>query len=247
MERLNEYKNNVKILYIEDDLDAAKKVKKILSVHYKNIVLTHNGEEALEIYRNSYLNNQTFDIVVSDINMPKVDGIELLERIREFDDSLPFIYVSANLDLDTLLRLVKLDIVNFIQKPIDIEELLRSINKVILNKYKFMFFKNNHIEEKVEVGDEVFFDLKSKALQINNEVCKLTKNEIQFIEILCKNQNSLVTTENIINHIWDDDYSESSVSNLKNLISRLRIKIPKLNIENVYGLGYKLKVTSGKY
>lgn len=246
MERLNDYKNRVRILCIEDEELAANKIVKILSKTYKEIILAKNGEEALDIYKNSYLENNPIDIVISDINMPKMNGIEFLERVREFDDSLPFIYVSANLNLETLLQLVKLDIINFIQKPVDIEELIKSVDKVILNKYKTLFFKNNHLDKKVNVGEKLSWDMDTKTLFENDEILKLTKNEILLIELLVKNQNSVVTTENIINYIWEESTNNSTIANLKNLISRLRIKIPRLNMENIYGLGYKIKVINGQ-
>ena len=247
MKKFEEYKSDIKILCIEDEHHAALKLLKILSKHYKNIVLAKNGEEALDIYRDCYLENKPIDLIISDVNMPKIDGIELIERIREFDENLPFIYVSARLELDILLKLVKLDIVNFITKPIDVDELLKSINKVILNKYKSVFFTNNHAQEDVELNQNLFWDFKTKSLSLDDEMVKLTKNEILLIDLLISNLNSVVITENIIDTIWENSINESSIANLKNLISRLRIKVPKLDIENIYGLGYKLRNHSGKY
>lgn len=241
MEKFEEYKSNVRILCIEDEPHAALKLIKILSKYYKNIDLANNGEEALEIYRDCYIENKPIDLIISDINMPKIDGIELIERIREFDENLPFIYVSARLDLETLLKLVKLDIVNFITKPIDVDELLKSVNKVILNKYKSLFFRSNHIQDNIEVGKNLQWNYKSKSLLLNEEIIKLTKNEIMLLELLISSINSVVTTENVIDTIWADSCSESNISNLKNLISRLRIKVPQLDIENIYGLGYKIR------
>lgn len=246
MKRLNEYKNKIRILVIEDESLAAQKIVKVLSKYYNNITLANNGEEALEVYKNAFVENKPIDVVISDINMPKIDGIELLERVREFDDTLPFIYVSANLTLKTLLKLVKLDIVNFLEKPVDVDELINSVNKVVLTKYKALFFKDNHIENVLEVGKDLYWDTQNKSLSSGNTVFKLTKNEILLIEILTKNQNSIVTTENIIYYIWEDSSNTSSISNLKNLISRLRIKVPTLDLENVYGLGYKIRTTYGK-
>lgn len=247
MKKFEEYKSDIRILCIEDEHHAALKLVKILSKHYKDIILAKNGEEALDIYRDCYLENKPIDLIISDINMPKIDGIELIERIREFDENLPFIYVSARLELDILLKLVKLDIVNFITKPIDVDELLKSVNKVILNKYKSVFFSNSHVQEDIELNKDLKWNCKNKSLNLDNEMVKLTKNEIVLLDLLVSNLNSVVITENIIDTIWDSSFTESNIANLKNLISRLRIKVPKLDIENVYGLGYKLRNSSGKY
>jgi DNA-binding response OmpR family regulator len=91
------------------------------------------------------------------------------------------------------------------------------------------------------------WDIQDKILYKDNITVKLTKKELQLVDILCKNINRVVNTDDIINSIWDDIKDiESAVANLKNLISRLRVKIPDLNIENMYGFGYKLRIKDGR-
>lgn len=241
MQTFNEYKQNIKILYVEDDKRASKKLLKILGNHFRNIVLANNGEEALDIYKNSF-STSPIDLVITDINMPKMDGISLLEIIRDFDNDLPFIYVSAVLDTKTLLKLIKLEIINFIQKPIDVEELLNSIHKVILSKYKSNFYNQNYKENIINLSNKIYWNNDSKTLIINNIEQKLTKSEILLLNFFANNLNKVFTAEQIIDSIWNEIIDESKNANLKNLISRLRIKIPEIKIENIYGLGYKIKV-----
>ncbi|WP_419765183.1 MAG: response regulator transcription factor [Arcobacter sp.] len=245
MENFEEYKQNIKILCIEDEFEASMLLKRILSKYYKEIILAKNGEEALEIYRNSYSSAKPIDLVISDINMPKMDGIELLEMIRQFDEYLPFIYVTAKLDVQVLLKLVKLEIINYIQKPVDVDELLRSVDKVVLNKYKSHFFNSNHKEELIYITQTLKWDDISKDLIFKDESIKLTKYELKLVDYLLSNFNRVITMENIIDEVWEDSLSNSNSTNLKNLISRLKVKVPELHIENIYGLGYKIRVLNG--
>lgn len=242
MKNYNEYKKEIRILCIEDEIEAGNKLVKILSNYYKEVLLAKNGQDALDMYRNSLVCSKPIDLVISDINMPKMDGIELLENIREFDDYLPFIYVTARLELDVLLKLVKLDIVNYIQKPLDVDELLKTVNKIVLNKYKTQFFNFHYKEEIIEINKDLIWNTEIKALYLDNELIKLTKYELLLVDFLLNNPNKVITVENLVDKIWEDSLSNSNSLNLKNLISRLRIKIPQLNIENIYGLGYKIRI-----
>lgn len=246
MQKYEEFKKSITILCIEDEKDAGDKLVKILSKHFKEVILARNGEEALDIYKNSYT-NKSIDLIISDINMPIMNGIELLEIIREFDENLPFIYVTARLDFDVLLKLVKLDIVNYLQKPLNVDELLTTVNKVVFSKYKSHFFNANHKVHLIHINENLNWDNDSKVLLFKNETVKLTKYEYLLVDFLLNNPNKVFTPDSLIDLIYEDSLNYSNTSNLRNLISRLRIKIPELNIENIYGLGYKIRIQVGKY
>lgn len=241
MENYKDYEKNIRILLVEDDYHTQVKLVKILNRVYDDIIVAKNGDEALTIFRAYHLQNKSFDLVVSDINMPIMDGINLLENIRQIDELLPFIFVTAQLDLDTLLKVVKLDIDNYIMKPIDVNILLQSIDKTIKKSFKRKFFSEGN--KKLYLTDDIYWDCLQKTIFKEETEIKLTKKEILFLDILCGRINQVVNTDEIIYQLWEDSIDmDANISNLKNLISRIRIKIPKLNIENVYGLGYKLRM-----
>ncbi|WP_321311750.1 response regulator transcription factor [Halarcobacter sp.] len=241
MENFKDYEKNIRILLVEDDYHTQIKLVKILNRVYDDIVVAKNGDEALTIFRAYHLQNKSFDLVISDINMPIMDGINLLENVRQIDELLPFIFVTAQLDVDTLLKVVKLDIDNYILKPIDVNTLLQSIDKTIKKSFKRRFFATD--KEKLYLNKELYWDPVEKSIYKKEEQIKLTKKEIMFLDMLCSRINQVVSTDDIIYTLWEDSLEiDSSISNLKNLISRIRIKIPNLNIENVYGLGYKLRM-----
>jgi DNA-binding response OmpR family regulator len=245
MENIVSYKKNARILLVEDEEVTQVKLLKILNRVYDNIVVAKNGDDALTIIRDFYLRGKAFDLVISDINMPVMDGVDLLKNVRHIDELLPFIFLTAQLDVKQLLDVVKLDINDYILKPIDVDPLLQSIEKTLNKSFKKSFL----IGEKSSIMLENNFewDIQDKILYKDNITVKLTKKELQLVDILCKNINRVVNTDDIINSIWDDIKDiESAVANLKNLISRLRVKIPDLNIENMYGFGYKLRMKDGR-
>ncbi len=245
MENIVSYKKNARILLVEDEYDTQIKLLKVLNRIYNNITIAKNGDDALIIIRDSHLKGEVFDLVISDINMPIMDGVDLLKNVRHIDEFLPFIFLTAQLEVKQLLDVVKLDINDYILKPIDVEPLLQSIEKALNKNYKksFLIGKKNFML----LENDFEWDIQNKVLYKNNNTIKLTKKELKLIDILCENINRVVNTDDIINSIWEEIKDlESAIANLKNLISRLRVKIPNLNIENMYGFGYKLRMKDGR-
>lgn len=242
MENINNYKKNISILLVEDDYATQVKLVSILSKMYKNIIVAKNGDDALAIFRNYYLSSKRFDLIISDINMPIMDGIELLENIRQIDLYLPFIFVTAQLNLENLLKVIRLDVDDYVLKPIEIDVLKESIDKTIKKKFQMNFFSSK--KQLIKLNEDLSWDFVEKAIYYKDEAIKLTKNEIVLLDLLCNNIGNILNTEVIIYTLWGDDSLSvnSNIANLKNLISRLRIKIPSLGINNIYGLGYSIKV-----
>ncbi len=240
MENIKDFKKDLKILLVEDEYYTQEKLVKILNKVYSHISVANNGEEALLLYRDSYLNNKPYDLIISDIDMPKMNGIELLENIRQLDELLPFIFITAQLELDLLLKVVKLDIDDYIMKPIEIIPLLESIDRTFRKKFKKNFLTSQ--KECIILNSDLHWNISEKALYKEDKFIKLTKKEIQLLDLLCGDINKTVNVERIIYSLWEDSLNmEACVSSLKNLVSRIRIKIPSLNIENVYGFGYRIR------
>ena len=236
MTTIETYKKNLNILYIEDDILATARLKNILSKFFNNNIIASNGEDAFELLKTS----PKIDLIISDINMPKMDGLEFLEKLRYIDSKIPFIFVTARDEPDKMLRAIQLDIDNYILKPINLQNLLAVIDKIVEKLYKeyLLLEKNSHIE----LEKNLFWNRNNKTLIFDNQIIKLTKKELQFLEILMADENKIHKIEDIISVLWEDEFlGKDYISNLKNIISRLRNKVPALKIENLYGMGYKIK------
>jgi len=125
IELLKQKTKNLNILYVEDDPDSRKQVTQIFELLFNSITLADNGQEGLKLY-----NNGEFDLVITDINMPKMDGITMSEKIKEIDISQKIIIVSAHDNGEYLLSAIRAGVDGFILKPVEIEQLQDSINKV---------------------------------------------------------------------------------------------------------------------
>lgn len=236
----NDYKN-IRILLVEDDIQTLKKLQEILKKVYSDVVISENGSEALKNFNNYHKKQKHFDLIISDLNMPKINGLELLEQIREIDEFIPFIFLTAYSEVDVLLKVIKLDIDDYLKKPIDVEELLLSINKIIKKKRTKDFSKKEEVN--INIDKNLYWNKKTKTLFLNNSPIALTKKEIELLDIFFQNPGNVVNQDLIVYKLWEDCLEfEIALINLKNLISRIRKKVPELNIKNIYGLGYQIKV-----
>lgn len=125
-----EFLNKLNILYAEDDDVLREQTVSFLERLVKKVYIAKNGQEAMDLYTEAIDQNMRIDVIISDINMPKVDGIKFLEFIREKDEEIPFIFTTAFSEESYLLSAIKLNVTDYVLKPLDIEDLLGKVNKV---------------------------------------------------------------------------------------------------------------------
>ncbi|WP_148624738.1 response regulator transcription factor [Aliarcobacter cryaerophilus] len=212
------------ILYVDDDEVLCSSTKNILSPLFNNVFIAENGEEAIEIF-----DNQKIHIVMMDVKMHNLSGIDVAKYMRDKDKNIPIFLVSSYTDVNELIEAIKLDLVGYIKKPFTFEKLLSTLFEC-LDKMKL---KGNlkHI-----LGENIFYDELSKKVFINNKDILLTKSEVKIIETLIKKRGQMVTYIEFIN-ILDRELSESA---LKNIVYRLRSKLEGNAIKNLYNVGYML-------
>jgi CheY-like chemotaxis protein len=124
-----------RVLFVEDEELAREKLAKLLTKLFKEVVLASNGLEGLEKFQKSKITNEKIDLIISDINMPIMNGLEMLEKIREIDYFVPLIFTTARSETDNLLKAIDLNVSNYIIKPIDTSLLVRKITEVCEKKY----------------------------------------------------------------------------------------------------------------
>lgn len=125
-----DFLKNQRVLFVEDEELAREKLGKLLSKLFKEVILASNGLEGLEKYEKSKITNEKIDLIISDINMPIMNGLEMLEKIREIDSFIPLIFTTARSETDNLLKAIDLNVSNYIMKPIDTTILVKKITEV---------------------------------------------------------------------------------------------------------------------
>ena len=218
------------LLYVEDDEELREQFMRILKPKFKKIYEASNGLEALEKYE-QYSPN----MMLVDINLPKIDGLEVIEKVRKYDKTTPIVILSAYSDQEKLLRAMPLGLSKYLIKPVPHKKLLTVLDNMAL-MYKTTIEEKNVIVLKSDYS----WKKKEKVLCYADESVPLTKREIIFLEFMVKQVDSIVTFDSISNLIWEDEESATAYSSLSHLLKRLKKKLPEELIDNIYGEGYKI-------
>lgn len=222
------------LLYIEDDYEIVKDVLYFIEKFFSKIFIASDGEEALE----SYKNNKP-DLILLDINIPKINGISLAKQIRKIDENIPIIFLTAYSDTTYLLSAIELRSFSYIIKPFNIKKL----EETIIHSIKKYSIKE---ESLINLKNDFFWNKETSELYKNNKLIKLTKNEKLVTKFLLKNKGTYYTATTISETLFSDSNFLIEGQNIIQLISRLKIKLKKqLNsdsffIETLYSEGYRI-------
>ena len=222
----------MKILLVEDEIDLNNVVTKYLKKNGYSIDSVFDGEEALD-----YLRYGEYDLVILDIMMPKVDGFEVIKKLRDKGNHTSVLMLTARDSADDKVKGLDLGADDYIVKPFDFNELLARIRAVVRRKY-------GNSSNKLVIGD-LILDTSEKSVTRAGKQIELTGKEYEVLEYLMQSKNRILSREQIKEHVWDFDY-EGGSNIVEVYIKFLRKKIddnfsPKL-IHTIRRVGYVLKV-----
>jgi len=215
---------NSSILIAEDEESVRESFKKVLSLFVKDVFVAVDGEEAFELYQ-----KHSPDILITDVKMPKLNGIDLIKKIREKNKIMPIVVTSAYTDQDYLLESIKLSLVEYAIKPMKESDL----NRILTNSAKVLLEYSKTI---ISFGEHNFYDYTNKVFIYDGKKVTLTQKEVEFFELLLTHRGDLVTKQKIEDKLYI--YEEAPPSALKNLVFKLRKKLPSDIIETRGKLGY---------
>ena len=231
---LKNINKNIKILYVEDDEIARENGIEYLQNFFEQIYEASDAIKALQLYE-----KYQPDIIITDIQMPKLNGLEFVKRIRQKDKKTQIIIITAFCDKDYLLKAIELGLVKYLVKPVCEKEFEEALFLCVNS------LQNNE-SNIIKLDENSYFDIFNKNLLINEEIIKLRTKEILFLELLIKNKNRYVSYEEIENYVWSDSVMTKDA--LKTLVKNIKIKISKdliLNLTNSLINGFRTLITFG--
>ena len=218
---------SITLLYIEDEPLIRKNALEYLSRYCAIVYEAEDGKKGYEVYKREQPN-----LIITDIQMPKLSGLELAEKIRQEDKNTPIIITTAHTDTEYLLKAVELQLVKYVVKPITSDKLKGALALAC-----------ESLEEKqkksiVYLDDTLYYDILNQSLFRDKELIKLTHNEQLFFDFLVKNRIRAITYEEIESLIWA--YEGMSMDALRSLVRSVRKKLGGDFISNISGVGYRL-------
>jgi DNA-binding response OmpR family regulator len=223
-----------KILYAEDDETLAFLTKDNLENHYD---VTHctDGELCFEAFKKN-----EFDLCIFDIMMPKMDGFDLAEKVRQHNADIPIIFLSAKTLKEDRIKGLRLGADDYLVKPFSIEELLLKIEIFLKRSHK----KTITTENPIYTVGKYQFDHKNYLVFTDTEKVSLTQREAELLKLFLDNKNVVLKREEILKSLWgNDDYFMGR--SLDVFISRLRKILSNeegITIENLHGIGFKFNM-----
>jgi len=230
-------KTNKKILLVEDDSNFGRILKEYLSINKYNVDLASNGIEGYEKFTRS-----EYDLCILDVMMPYKDGFTLAKEIREKNDQIPIIFLTAKTLKEDVLRGYKIGADDYLTKPFDSEILLAKIKSLFSRKS--LINSNDSGVYEFNFG-EFKFNSKLRLLDHkNNDSIKLSPKENELLKMLVLNINDLLPRDIALNKIWKDGNYFTSRS-MDVYIAKLRKYLEndkKIKIINIHGEGFRLTV-----
>jgi len=217
------YDIQMKILFLEDDPVISDIVLDFLSESY-TVKHCFNSQEALR-----YAEDEIYDMYLFDINVPGITGIELLKSLREFNDTTPAIFITAYQELSYLREGFSAGANDFIRKPFELEELQARIENI---KRQFS------IDEEIRINEDTFFNALTHQIRKADAIKTLSAKESAVLEYLIINKNRVVSTDEILQKLWDYDEMPGQ-DTIRTYIKSLRSTLGKEHIINIRGEGYR--------
>ena len=217
-------KNEITVLLVEDEVTLAMIIKDTLEESGFTIHTAGDGEEGLHLFF-----ELRPDVLVADVMMPKMDGFEMVRRIRQTDKQTPVLFLTARSAINDVVEGFELGANDYLKKPFGMQELIIRI-KALMGRF--------------EIGSYLF-DPVAQTLLRAGERQELSHRESEILKRLCENRNQVVNTQDVLLDLWGDDSFFNSRS-LHVFITKLRHKLSQdeqIRIVNVRGIGYKLIAT----
>jgi len=221
----------VSILYVEDEDEIREEVAQVLSLLSNRVITASDGEEAFKVF--CELKPQ---IIITDIEMPRTNGIEFARLVREKDLQIPIIMFTAYTNKEYLLPAANLNIQAYLVKPLE----SKSLREALYNVVELLQLTANLT---YHISSELIYD-KVNGIFVYQEkdTIKLNKKEKNLMDLLIGNKDRVITYDEIENYVWKDFDEVMTSMALRTIIKNLRRKTPIDFLENISGQGYRLNV-----
>ena len=220
-----------KVLVIDDEPGVRELISESLRISEITAVQAADGLEALSLLR-----REKFDLLILDINMPKLDGLALLEKLRTEGMSVPVLMLSARADKTDINQGLRIGADDYLTKPFSIEELVLRVKAIMRRS------KGEVTEVRVLNCGPISMDFSKYSVKFNDQLIDLSPTEFKLLEQLILNRGNVVTKETLLSEVWEIDFKSSSTV-VDTYISYLRKKLHIdgfEGIKTVRGIGFQI-------
>ena len=216
----------MKILLLEDDVILQEIIEEFLFENGYEIESFFDGEKALDAIGHTH-----YDMLLLDVNVPNINGFEILSYLRDIGNTTPAIYITSLAGIDDLKKGFDIGADDYLKKPFDLEELHVRIERIV---------KTNCLQEEIEF-DGMKFIPRAHQLMIDNKIIDMRQKEAQVLEYFVRNSGKIISCDEIIENVWDDE-SVPTHATIRTYIKNLRKMFNKEYFDNIKGEGYRFNI-----
>lgn len=223
----------IKIFFCEDDFSLGSMLREYLEAKGYETDLYGDGEEGI-----AHFGDKSYDLCLVDIMMPRKDGFSLVEEIREINQTIPIIFITARNQKEDVIQGFRIGADDYITKPFSIQELQARIEAVLRRTIQV---KQEDTTPYYQLGN-FFFDTQKQLLRIDGEEIRLTTKENELLALLCARANQTLERNYALKTIWVDDnyFNARSMDVYVTKLRKILKRDPRIEIKNVHGKGYRL-------
>lgn len=216
----------MKILLLEDDIVLQEIIEEFLEELNYSVSAFYDGESAL-----ASISNDSYDLLLLDVNVPKINGFEILSYLRDIGNQTPTIYITSLSSIKDLQKGFSLGADDYLKKPFDLEELEVRIEHII---------KIYNLQDSIKIGD-IYFKPQYNTLLIDGKDILIRKKESAVLEYFIHHQNRVVSCDELIENLWHNDTAPTD-STIRTYIKNIRRVLGKDYISNIKGEGYRFNI-----
>jgi DNA-binding response OmpR family regulator len=224
-----------KILLVEDDVNFGNVLKSFLELDEFHVTLARDGMAGNEAF-----DGKSFDLVILDVMMPKMDGFSVAAAIRERDKMVPIIFLTAKGMKEDMLKGYNAGADDYLTKPFDTDVLLHKINVILRRSMGIV-----EMEDKTDFDIGIYkFDYKLRKIHEGDEIVNLSPKEAELLRLLCVHQNDLLPRQKALKLIWGDDnyFNGRSMDVFITKLRKYLKKDPRIEIVTLHGKGIRLLI-----
>ena len=221
----------MRILVVEDEVELCNAIAEGLEIDGYAVDICYDGNEAYE-----FISVENYDLVILDLNLPGMDGIDILEKVRMSNNEIKILILSARGSVSDRVKGLDIGANDYLIKPFDFEELEARIRNLLRRQ----FIQINAILE----FDSIKLNTSKRVVTVNNEEVMLTKKELGILEYLLINQKKIVSKEELIEHVWNmnvDSFSNAIRVHIATLRKKLKLALGYDVLQTKIGEGYYLE------
>jgi len=213
----------MKILLLEDDVILQEIIEEYLLETGYEVESFFDGEKALDA-----IGSNMYDMLLLDVNVPNINGFEILSYLRDIGNTTPAIYITSLSGIDDLKKGFDLGADDYLKKPFDLEELQVRIERIV---------RVHCLQEEITF-DDVKFIPKAHQIIFDDKIVNIRQKEAQVLEYFVRNTGKIISCDEIIENVWDDD-SVPTHATIRTYIKNLRKIFEKEYFDNIKGEGYR--------